>query len=95
MLEKIKLSMRIFHDALDPDFESNIDACMLELQRVGVDKTKADPASDDALICKAAELYCKWQNDFNGKGDQFKSAFESLRDALSLCDDYAGGVKNV
>jgi len=96
MLEKIKLSMRIFHTMLDTDITSNIDACMLELKRVGVDPAIAVSDSEDALIIKAAELYCKWQYDFNGKGDQFKQAFENLRDSLSLCDDYAeSGKANV
>ena len=89
MLEKIKLSMRIFHNVLDTDITTNIDACMLDLRRVGVGEASADPTNDDALIVKAAELYCKWQYDFNGKGDQFKQAYESLRDAISLCDTYA------
>lgn len=88
MLEKVKLSMRIFHNALDSDIQSNIDACMLELRRVGVLKSVANPESEDALICKAAELFCKWQYDFNGKGEQYQKAFEKLRDAISLCDSY-------
>lgn len=88
MLEKIKLSMRISHDALDSDIESNIAACMLDLQRVGVSKQKANKDSNDALINKAAELYCKWQYDLGNKGEQFHQAYERLRDAISLCGDY-------
>lgn len=92
MLKKIKLSMRIVHDVLDLDITGNIDACMLDLQRVGIGKSFAIPTSKDALIIKAAELYCKWQYDYNGKGDQYKQAFENLRDSLSLCGDYAESV---
>ena len=88
MLEKVKLSMRIFHNALDSDIQSNIDACMLELQRVGILADVAKPETADALIAKAAELFCKWQYDFGGKGDQYQKAFEKLRDAISLCDSY-------
>ena len=36
----IKLSMRISHTALDSDIQRNVDACLLDLERVGVDKTK-------------------------------------------------------
>lgn len=88
MLEKIKLSMRIFHTMLDADISSNIDACMLDLIRVGVSVRIAVPDAEDALIVKAAELYCKWQYDFNGKGDQYQKAYINLRDAISLCDTY-------
>ena len=93
MLEKIKISMRISHNVLNSDIQSNIDACMLDLRRVGVDEAVAIKTSEDALINKAAELYCKWQYDFNGKGDQFMQAYEKLRDAISLCDQYMEGRK--
>ena len=89
MLEKIKLSMRIFHTMLDLGIIQEIETCMLDMRRVGVSSDVATIDSEDALIVKAAELYCKWQNDFNGKGEQFQKAYENLRDALSLCDDYA------
>lgn len=96
MLNKIKLSMRIFHNVLDSDIKSDIDACMLDLQRVGINKNIAVITSSDALIRKAAELYCKWQNDFNAKGEQYQKAYEKLRDAISLCDTYTeSGDANV
>ena len=91
MLEKIKLSMRIFHTVLDVDVSQNIDACMLDLVRVGVHKNIAVSDSADPLITKAAELYCKWQYDFNAKGEQYQKAYEKLRDAISLCNDYTDG----
>ena len=91
MLDKIKLSMRIFHNVLDSDIKSNIDACMLDLERVGVSKESANHTSEDALIVKAAELYCKWQYDFNSKGDRYEKAYLNLRDAISLCDTYIAG----
>lgn len=95
MLEAIKLSLRVFHNVLDADIQSNIKACMLDLQRVGVAAAVADDSSDDSLITKAAELYCKWQYDFNAKGEQFRKAYENLRDALSLCEDYSGVDEDV
>jgi len=93
MLEKIKLSMRIYHNALNGDIEGNIEACMLDLRRVGVNEAHATKKSEDALIVKAAELYCKWQYDFNGKGEKFMQAYEKLRDAISLCGSYTESEK--
>lgn len=93
MLEKIKLSMRIIHSMLDTDITSNIAACMLDLKRVGISDAVAVEKSKDPLINKAAELYCKWQYDFAGKGEQYQKAYEKLRDALSLCEDYIEGEK--
>lgn len=92
MLEKIKLSLRIHHGYIDDDINANIEACMHDMRRVGINAAVAVKTSDDALIAKAAELYCKWQYDFNKKGEQFKQAYESLRDALSLCGDYTEGA---
>lgn len=88
MLEAIKTALRISHSSLDSDIEANIAAGLLELVRAGVSKEKAVEASEDPLIYKAVELYVKWQYDFQSKGDKFQAAFEKLRDALSLCDDY-------
>ena len=82
-LDKIKTALRISHDKLDEDIINNIDACLLDLKRVGVNVSEPD-----ALIDKACELYCKYQYDYQNKGEQFRQSYESLRDALSLCDDY-------
>lgn len=90
MLDKIKLALRRTHSTLDTDIQANIEACMHDLQRVGISQEKANEASVDPLINKAAEVYCKWQYDFNGKGELYRTAYESLRDALSLSRDYAG-----
>lgn len=89
--EHIKSTMRIKHDALDSVISSDIEACTLDLIRVGVqpysDKEQK-VLKEDALIKKAAELYCKAQEDFQGKGTEYGSAYEKLRDSLSLCGDY-------
>lgn len=83
VLDKIKTALRISHDKLDEDIINNIGACLLDLKRVGVNVSEPD-----ALIDKACELYCKYQYDYQNKGEQFRQSYESLRDALSLCDDY-------
>lgn len=90
MLEGLKTAMRIVHNRLDDDLQLNIDACKLDLQRVGVNTDSLDD-----LQKKAIELYTKWQYDYNGKGEQYRKNYESLRDALSMSSDYNGGDKNV
>ena len=47
---------------------------------------------EDKLIQKACELYCKWQFDFDGKGERFERAYEGLRDFLSLGGEYTNEV---
>lgn len=84
MLEKVKKDLRWSHSKLDEDIQDNIDACKLDLKRVGI--LKLDES--DALISKAIKLYCRWQYNFENQADRYKNAYESLRDALSLCGDY-------
>lgn len=68
---------------LNKDIQRNIDACLLDLERVGVDKNK-----QSELLTKACELYCKWHFDYLCKGDQSRKNYENLRDAMSLAGDY-------
>lgn len=79
----IRKSMRIAHDGLDDDIQRNMDACLLDMQRVGI-----CAAADDRLTDKAIEIYCKAQNDYQGKGSEYQTQYERLRDAMSLCQEY-------
>ena len=83
MLKKIKLSMRISHHKLDKDIQNNISACLLDLERAGINADKKD-----SLIVKAVELYCKWQYDYGGKGEKYEEAYTSLQIALCLSGEY-------
>ena len=84
MLDKIKLSLRISHTMLDEDIERNINACILDLKRVGINNTDFN----NPLIFKAVELYCKWNYDFGNKGERYEKAYINLINSLSLCGDY-------
>lgn len=84
----IAQKMRISHDGLNDEIQDNIDACILDFKRVGVD---INTAGADKLIDKAIELYCKAENDYQGKGEEFRRNYEKLRDAISLCEDYRRG----
>ena len=83
MLDRIKLALRISHDGLDSDIQRNINACLLDLERTGIEADFTTP-----LLEKAVELYCKWSYDFQGKGEQFLAHYEKLRSALSLSGEY-------
>lgn len=81
----IKKTMRISHGKLDEEIKNNIDFCLLDLERVGVNKSK------EKLVNKACELYCKSEFNYEGKGEQYRIKYEKLRDALSLCGEYMEG----
>lgn len=86
MLEKVKLSLRISHNALDAEIQDCINACFMDMQRVGV-KLPENLVSD-ALICQAVKLYARWHFDYEQKAERYHLAYDSLRDSLSLDGDY-------
>ena len=55
MLEKIKMSLRIKHTALDDELIDMIAAAKKDLARVGI----INIADEDTLIIQAVKLYCK------------------------------------
>ena len=84
MLEKIKHSLRIGHSGADEDIQEHINACKLDLQRVGVKKLE----DTDALIIQAMKLYVKWHLNFEDEADRYQNAYEMLRNSLAMCGDY-------
>lgn len=85
MLNKIKIDLRISHSLLDVDIQDNIDSCIDDLKRVGInlkDKEKRP------LIIKAVKLYCRWQYNFENQAERYKNTYENLRNSLSLNGEY-------
>lgn len=83
--EEVRTKMRISHAKLDGDIQDNIDAALLDMRRVGV---KVSNDTDNKLVYKAIELYCKAEFDYLGKGAEFKKNYETLRDAMSIAKGY-------
>lgn len=90
MLEAIKENLRITTSALDIDLLDDINAAIADLQRVGIDTSD----QSQPLIIKAVKLYCRWQQDYMGKGEQYCKAYTGLMQALSLAGDYIAESEN-
>lgn len=89
LLEQIKKSQRITHDALDDILRTDIDAGAGELMRAGVNPFDEDGnISERPLIKKAIELYAKGMEDFEEKGSMYMASFEKLRDSMALSGEY-------
>lgn len=88
MVSRIKKSMRIAHSVLDSDIQDNINACLLDMERVGIVPCDGADVKDNALIYKAVELFCKWQYNYLDKGEQYQKNYEALRNSLSMAGDY-------
>lgn len=84
MLSKIKLALRISHTALDSDITEMIEACKLDLKRIGL----INIVDTDFLIIQAVKLYVKWQLNFEGEAERYMNAYTALAQSLSLSGDY-------
>lgn len=86
MLERIKLALRIKHNALDEDIQADIDACLADLQTMGV--VYADAA--DPLIFAAVKLWCKAAyTDDTAKGAEYMRRYDAMKASLMMAEGYA------
>ena len=89
LINVAKTALRLTTDALNDELYDEIDACLQRLNVAGVDGAEEDPLVKDAL-----RAYVRWQHDFCGRGEEWKTCFADLRDAMGLSDLYranAGG----
>lgn len=85
LLQRVKPSLRISHTALDEDIQSDIDACLADLEVCGV----VYAATTDPLIINAVKLYCKASyTDDPAKGAEFLRRYEALKACLMMADGY-------
>lgn len=84
LVEKIKHSLRIGHSGIDEDIKEHIEACKLDLKRVGIVKIR----DDDYLILQAIKLYVKWHLNYEDEGERYMQSYNMLRISLAMCGDY-------
>nr|DAY73528.1 MAG TPA: tail connector protein [Caudoviricetes sp.] len=83
IIETAKKSLRITHNNFDEEIVDMTDAALEDLRAAGIEAT----ATGSALGRQAVILYCKWMYDFMGKGEEYRKAYERLRNSMST-----GGV---
>jgi len=88
LLDAVKQSMRVTHSQLDTDFEAKINAALAEMKRVGIDVPAEVDVDTDFLIVTGCELYVKWMDNYEDRGDIYQKSFEQLRDAISMSSGY-------
>ena len=87
MLARIKLTLRIKHDALDEDIQADIDACLADLQAHGIAGPKAEET--DPLIYNAVKLYVRaLDTDEPAKAAEWRQCYRDLRDSLKASKGY-------
>lgn len=84
-LTQIKLDLRISHDKLDTAIESDIAACLVDLQTHGiVHKDDTDPLILNAVKLWSRSLY----TDDPAKAAEWRIRYEALRDCLKATEGY-------
>lgn len=83
MLEKVKVALRISHDALDQDILDSISAARMELKRNGVKAEKADSENDQLIILAiktfCLSIYSAKEEVRNGYEASFRYQLDNLR----------------
>ena len=84
-LGKLKLALRISHNKLDEDIQSDIDACLADLTACGV----INPQTSDPLIYNAVKLFLRSSyTDVTDKSAEYLKRYEALKACLSMAEGY-------
>lgn len=84
-LGRVKLALRISHDKLDEDIQSDIDACLADLSTCGV----IQPQASDPLIFNAVKLYLRASyTDDTDKGAEYLRRYDALKSCLQMAEGY-------
>lgn len=85
MLDKIKLALRIKHDALDADIQADIAACLADLKVCGV----VHAPENDPLIFNAVKLWCRSiYTDDTAKGAEYLRRYEAMKSCMMMAEGY-------
>lgn len=85
ILEAVKLSLGKSGTSRDTDIISTIEAAKHDLRMRGVQLIiDTDPVTERAII-----QYCRAWYNFQGEGERYQKAYESMSNAMALDADYA------
>lgn len=86
MLNMVKTALRVTTEAFDMEIQNYIDACIDEMQGLGVTAARQD--SMDPQITTAVIAYCKWKFGQNAEADRWQRSYESMLGSLKMRSGY-------
>lgn len=86
MLEQVKLALRYKTNFFDDEINMYIKACMNDMKLAGVDENKM--TDENESIMNAIISYCKWQLNFQNRGEKWEEIYKGLKTALALDMNY-------
>lgn len=86
MLNNIKTALRITTTAFDSELQTLIDACITEMQALGVKAAYDD--TEDPQIITAVIAYCKWQFGNNEDAERWEGIYHTKLGQLKIMKGY-------
>ena len=83
MLETVKLALRYRTSVFDSEIQTYINACLNDLKAVDVSTD-----NEDETITSTCISYCKWQLNFQDKGETWEKIYKNQKTALVLDSRY-------
>lgn len=87
MLEKVKLALRYRNNLFDEEINVYIDSCFNNLKLADIDEAKL--VETDNNIVNVVICYCKWQLNFQDKGQEWERVYKDLKTAIALDKNYS------
>lgn len=85
MLEKVKTALRQKSTTFDEtEISPLIEACLSDLNRVGVLNVTEKVAADDPLVTHAVIMYCKAYFGKSADAERYRLCYEMARDGMAM-----------
>ncbi len=82
--DEMRSMLRIQHDKLDSELLCLKEAFLIDIAICGVRRI---PDSDN-LAKAALRMYLRWQENYNSEAERYKTAYEHMKIAMSLAEEY-------
>lgn len=87
--EEMRRMLRIRHNRIDEDLNDLKAAYLSELSLAGVECIP----EDNSLARNGLRLYLRWQENYNGEAERYREAYQGVKIAMALAEEYKGGAE--
>lgn len=95
MLEIVKKALRIVSNDFDDEIQLLINACLENLEKLGVIVETSSGTLTSAQVKTAVVAYCKWQFGQNDDADKWREIYDrmlgEMKSMTGLTDWHTGG----
>ena len=84
--DEMRSMLRIQHNKLDSELLCLKEAFLTDIAICGVNRIP----DGDNLVKAALRMYLRWQENYNSEAERYKEAYEHMKIAMSLAEEYKG-----